>query len=204
MTKIDQQYFQDLASASPETLCAGKSCSFNESDRTYNVKIWNDTFSIDPAKSQLELIDSPLSTSTHEYFAIFIMYYLLRVKQNSPQGKWISENDLPGGPTFFRGPHLIPTHHISDLFQNDLNAFKHRCETLGGKPVEMGDAAFSFSITPDIPIAILYWLGDEDFPAEAKILYDGSIEETLPLDIIYALAVEICNRVSIIKTVPEI
>jgi hypothetical protein len=59
----------------------------------------------------------------------------------------------------------------------------------------MADAAFSFSITPDIPVAVLYWIGDEDFPAEVKILYDRSITELLSLDILFALAVGVCARI---------
>jgi hypothetical protein len=60
----------------------------------------------------------------------------------------------------------------------------------------MADAAFCFSITPDLPVAVLYWVGDEDFPAEAKILYDRSISELLTLDILFALAVGVCAGVS--------
>jgi hypothetical protein len=59
----------------------------------------------------------------------------------------------------------------------------------------MADAAYSFRITTRIPVAVLYWIGDEDFPAESKILYDRTIAENLASDIIYALAVGICERV---------
>ena len=60
----------------------------------------------------------------------------------------------------------------------------------------MADAAASFMITPRTPVAVLYWQGDEDFPPEAKILYDQSIAGYFALDAIYALAVDICSRLS--------
>ena len=60
----------------------------------------------------------------------------------------------------------------------------------------MGDAAFRFEITPRIPVVMLYWQGDEDFGPEARILFDRSICKYLALDVIYALVVEICARVS--------
>ena len=59
----------------------------------------------------------------------------------------------------------------------------------------MADAAYSFRMTPRIPVAVLYWIGDEDFPAESKILYDKTIAEHLAPDIIYALAVGTCDRI---------
>jgi hypothetical protein len=58
----------------------------------------------------------------------------------------------------------------------------------------MADAAFAFSITPRIPVAVLLWEGDTEFPAEAKLLFDRTIAEQLPPDVIFSLAVEICNR----------
>ncbi|MBW2329219.1 MAG: DUF3786 domain-containing protein, partial [Deltaproteobacteria bacterium] len=69
-----------------------------------------------------------------------------------------------------------------------------RCEQLHGIPLNMADAAYIFKITPRVPVAVLYWRGDDDFPAEAKILYDRTIAEHLPFDIMYALAVGICEK----------
>lgn len=60
----------------------------------------------------------------------------------------------------------------------------------------MADAAYVFKITPNIPVAVLLWLGDEDFGAEAKLLFDRTIGMHLPLDIIFALAVEVCREIS--------
>ncbi|MDM8538586.1 DUF3786 domain-containing protein [Desulfobacterales bacterium HSG17] len=58
----------------------------------------------------------------------------------------------------------------------------------------MADAAYVFEITPRLPIAMLYWEGDDEFPAESKLLFDKSVSEHLALNIIFALAVDICKR----------
>ena len=122
----------------------------------------------------------------------------MRAKDITLLDEWVSEKDLPGGPTFFRGPHRIPTDLISERYGNDLQAFKTCCEKLDGTPLDMADAAYSFSIAADVPVAVLYWIGDDDFPAEAKILYDRSIGELLSLDILFALAVGICTRIGMV------
>ncbi|WP_459945162.1 DUF3786 domain-containing protein [Desulfocastanea catecholica] len=96
---------------------------------------------------------------------------------------------------YFRGPHLIPTKLISERFANDMVGFEKCCRDLGGVPLKLADAAFRFIVTPDIPVAVLLWQGDEDFPAEAGILYDRSMRTFLPLDILFALAVAICFRI---------
>ena len=107
---------------------------------------------------------------------------------------WISEKEIPGGPTFFRGPHALPTDLITKRFGNDLAAFGKRCASLKGSPLEMADAAYRFDIVPRVPVAVLYWCGDEEFPAEAKLLFDKSIARRLATDVVYALAVGVCER----------
>ncbi len=196
MTKIiDESYFVELKNADPEQLCRNGRCSYNTEKHQYSLQIWGDQYLIDLNNSTIEQVPAT-GPQPHEYFYLFVMYYLLRARDIPVQNEWVSEKDLPGGPTFFRGPHQIPTNLISGQFGNNLDEFKACCARLAGTPIPMADAAFSFSITPDIPIAVLYWIGDEDFPAEAKILYDRSITELLSLDILFALAVAVCHRIS--------
>jgi len=64
----------------------------------------------------------------------------------------------------------------------------------------MADASFVFNITPRIPIAVLFWDGDDEFPTDAKILFDKTIIKHLSADIIYTLAVDICSRISRAQT----
>lgn len=191
---IDKSYFSELADSAPETLCRNGRCNYIAETHHYSLTVWGDQYLIDTTNSTIDHVVAS-GPPPHQYFDLFAIYYLLRVKDAPLVGEWVSEKDLPGGPTFFRGPHLVPTDLISNRFANDLQGFKTECEKLGGTPIEMGDAAFSLSITPDIPVAVLYWIGDEDFPAEAKLLYDRSITEMLSLDILFALAVGVCTRI---------
>jgi hypothetical protein len=191
---IDKSYFTELETASPETLCRDGRCHYSVDLRQYSIEVWGDQYHFDLTNSKTKHV-AAISPLPHKYFDLFVIYYLLRAKNIRLSGEWVSEKDLPGGSAFFRGPHQIPTELICKRFNNDLQQFKICCEILGGTSIEMADAAFRFSITPDIPVAVLYWIGDEDFPAEAKILYDRSVSELLSLDILFALAVGVCTRV---------
>ena len=129
------------------------------------------------------------------FHTIFISYYLLNAKEIEIENEWISERDITGGPIFFRGMHKIPTHLIADRFGSDFNGFKHVCQHLNGIPLSMADAAFSFAVTPRIPVAIHFWEKDDEFPAECKLLFDRSISEHLALDVIFGLSIVVCERI---------
>ncbi len=60
------------------------------------------------------------------------MHYLLSATETPPAGQWISEKDIPGGTTFFRGPHEVPTHLIASRFDGDIQGFTRLCEQYGG------------------------------------------------------------------------
>jgi hypothetical protein len=189
---IAEIYYNQLAAADPSAICRNGRCQYEKQTGCYRLKIWGMEWVIEPREKRISF--SLAGGPVHEYFGLFAVYYLLQGKDTPPRGAWISEKDLPGGPTFFRGPHLIPTDLISRRFGDDLAAFRAVCEALGGEPLAMADAAYTFTITADLPLAVLYWAGDEEFPAEARLLYNRSIGEILSLDILFALAVAVCDR----------
>lgn len=193
-TYVDHNYFQELANAAPAQICRKGRCRFDPVGRSYFLDIWGEEYVVDCERKRIERTGSG-HPEPHEFFYLFVIYYLLSSQDTQPSGEWISEKDLPGGATFFRGPHRIPTELIGDRFGEDLEGFKKWSRELGGIPLNLADAAFRFDIAPDIPVAVLYWRGDEDFPAETGLLYDRSITKLLPLDILFALAVAICSRI---------
>lgn len=191
--QIDNNYYLELAQAAPQAVCRNGRCRFDPATKKYSLDIWGEEYIVDSVGQKIERRGSA-HAAPHEYFYLFVIYYVLLAAECRVKGEWISEKDLPGGATFFRGPHRIPTDLISGRFGNNLKEFNICCEKLGGTAISLGDAAFSFEVAPGLPVAVVYWLGDEDFPAEAGLLYDRSIANLLPLDIVFALAVAVCAR----------
>ncbi|WP_163337352.1 DUF3786 domain-containing protein [Desulfopila sp. IMCC35008] len=188
---VSPSHFKDLLDAEPGDVCTRSLCSYDNESGKYSLHAWGRQYCIDPANETIVTVDN--KKSLHGYFDLFLIHHLLGAQALEPTGEWISEKDMPGGATFFRGPHAVPTELITGVVGDDLDLFRKMCESFGGTPLGMGDAAYSFTITDRVPVAILYWVGDEDFPAEAKILYDRTITEHLELDGVYALMVSICN-----------
>jgi len=190
---INPIHFQELSELNPKDACRRASCKYDDMNELYRLSVWGDEYGIFPNQLKINCMNNN-TQSLHDYFYLFIIHYLLKSKEIEISNEWISEKDLPCGTTFFRGPHEIPTNLITLRFNNNINEFKKRCKQLHGIPLNMADAAYYFKITPRIPVAVLYWRGDDEFPAESKILYDKTIAEHLASDVIYALAVGICER----------
>ncbi len=193
--QIDKVLFDDLARENPEEVCRRALCEYDTEKKCYSVFFFFYEYKIYPEEYKIDLVSNN-PESHHKYFTVFIINYLLQSRDIRIYNEWISEKDIPGGINFFSGPHEIPTNQITERFGDDVDSFKNQCEKLDGTPLDMGDAAYIFIITPRIKVAVLYWRGDEDFPAEAKVLYDKSITEQIASDIILAVAADVCYRVS--------
>lgn len=190
---VDKRIFEELAKRDPKEIVMPPFCDYSETEECYTVSAWGGKYEVKPHSAGLRAIEG--STEPHPYFYIFLVNYLLAGKIEKPQGDWISEKDLVGGVTFFRGPHTIPTHFITERFGDDLDSLQKECEKLGGAALDMADCSYQFNIIGSVHISLLYWQGDEDFPADAKLLMDKSVAGTLPLDVVYSLLCAICFRI---------
>ena len=192
---IDRSYFQELEGSDPENVCRRALCKYDNDRNSYMVSVWGEDYLVNPSSLIIKRLGLR-SADIDDLLGLFIIYYLLKCKNVEVENDWISEKDMPGGVTFFRGPHAIPTELISNKYSGMIDKFNQRCQLLDGQALDMADSACSFSITPRIPVAVLLWDGDDDFPAEAKILFDRTITEHLTLDIVYSLAVVVCQRLA--------
>ena len=189
---IDRIHFNDLAACDPQDVCRRSGAQYDDQNGCYRLVVWGQAYAIDANRCRIDCL-SDSARPCHDYLYLFMVHYLLSVQEIDVAGQWISEKDLPGGAAFFRGPHEIPTRLVASRFEEDPHRYTKRCRDLHGAALDMADAAHGFGIAPRIPVAVLCWAGDEDFPAETRILYDRSIIHHLALDVVFALAVGICQ-----------
>ncbi len=120
---------------------------------------------------------APLNTQA------LLLYHFCATDGSPVAGRWISFRELPDGGFYHQAFQGYTGHEIAKLFGNDLVAFERAARLLAGRRVDgVGDAAFAFQALPRVPLVAAYWLGDEDFPPSARILFDESAGHHLPTD----------------------
>ncbi len=73
------------------------------------------------------------------------------------------------------------------------------CSTeLGGLAEPMGDIGYRFGFFPHVPVRLTYFLGDDEFPPKANLLYNESITALLPPEDVIVmselLAARLCGK----------
>jgi hypothetical protein len=140
--------------------------------------------------------DKPVEEVLHPYFYLMVLVYLNEAKDIKPTHTWISEKDLKGGSTFFRGPHRLEVEVLIDFFGKNPEAFLKTGKKMGGSEILYGDKGFALEIFPKVPLAYVLWKGDAEFPPKINVLFDSTIESHLPLDIIWCMVAETSRRLA--------
>ena len=197
MSHIDSDYWDELARLNPETVCIRTIANYRVKQRGYTLPILNQDYLVLPYQSEIKrLIEggAPIGEDLTGEFTLMVLFYLLKAKNIPLARKWISEKDLPGGETFFRGPHALSVDPIEKKYGNNPEGFIAAGEVLGGTPVRFGDKSIALDVFPRIPIIYIVWRGDEEFPTKAGVLFDASIGSHFTLDIIWIMVNEVSRR----------
>lgn len=192
--KLDPIFFKRLRKLDPEDTCRRSRAEYDSKCRVYSITAIGQDYEIDPVNQEIKPL-APGKDPVSVELGLLILFYLLEAKDIPLEGRWVSEFNLKGGAMFFRGPHAFRNDEIAARFGYDLAGFKETCLALGGSPVKMGDAAFQFQVLPRIPAVAVLWYADEEFDASAKLLMDATIEQHLPMDVIFGMALELIGRI---------
>jgi len=182
--------WERLQAARPEEVAARAVVAFDGARNAYVLPLCGGELRIVAAERRAEGGDG---ATGHDAMLAALQYLL--VAQDAPHaGEWVDPRSLPYGDFFFRGPHPMPTAGLEKAFGERLDAFRRAAESLGGRPVEMGDAAYQFAALPRVPVVVILWAADDEFPARAKFLLDRHAHRQLPLDALWVLCRVLAKR----------
>lgn len=68
---------------------------------------------------------------------------------------------------------------LQEAFSGHVEELKNACEKLGGKPLPQGDVGYQLSVYPFLDMAVYFWDADDEFEAQANMLFDSNITNFL-------------------------
>jgi hypothetical protein len=114
---------------------------------------------------------------------VLLAYYFTLTDGSPPAQRWISFTELPEGRFYTRAFQGYTGDGLAKNFGSDLSAFTQAALNCLGIPHrDLGDAAFEFPALPRLPVLVVAWLGDEDFPTRYQVLFDAHADRHLTTD----------------------
>ena len=158
-----------------------------EDDDVLVLPVFKQAYLVDTGEEQIREIgvhEFHLEDKTH--FNLLVPLYLATSGPQEPSGRVMAPRSFPGGEAFFRGPHELPEEVIAHHFCSTPERFLEVGLKLGGARGDGGDAAVVIPVFPKLPVTVLLWLGDMEFPARAQMLLDDTAPGQLNIDALWA------------------
>lgn len=110
---------------------------------------------------------------------VVILHYMMGAGDSRVTGNWIAYREIPGASFYFSAFVKRAVDPLKKVFGQNKSGFVNAAKHLKGLAIETGDAGFEFHVFPKIPLRLILWEGDDEFPAEANILFDEAIGQIL-------------------------
>jgi hypothetical protein len=133
------------------------------------------------------------------FFQSLILTYLATANGTTPSSRWVSFRELPDGMFYAQAFQGYSGNRLLRELQGGIESFRRAAEALGGEPLEIGDAGYAFTVLPRIHMAIVYWEGDEEFPAQfpsqAQVLFEDTTSNYMSTDGLAVLGSQLVGKV---------
>ena len=120
---------------------------------------------------------------------ILLLHYLNGASGEKIAGKWIAYQEVPDGKFYLdafirraKNPMVQGFGHRPELMA------KLAKEVYGASPLNEGDVSVEVQALPMVPVALILWKGDDEFPPEGTILFDRTVSGILSAEDIAWLA----------------
>ncbi|MEW6350159.1 MAG: DUF3786 domain-containing protein [Thermodesulfobacteriota bacterium] len=188
-------HWEDLRTRPSEMVLRRKGVKEAALGKAFEITFLDAAYLVDPHRETItELFPEP-NRPLSEAFQILLIRYLVAEYGGPADGRDVSEKDLPGGVTFFQGPHALHVSPITKRFGDDPTAFLELGRAFGGEVRSYGDGSLRFLPFPEIPVTYVLWRADEEFPASVSVLFDASITRWFELDMVFTLVMVLTERI---------
>ena len=198
---MHEQFWERLAGLPRAETAQRARCRYLAESGSFVVSLLNTGYLVDPARRTIWAA-APEGRPAGYLQQLCILAYLVDAKDLPVADRLASVEKLDPGGFFFRGSHRLPLEKLATVFGPNPQFLHKVGQTFNAVPRSFGDASIELCVLPRIPVTLVVWAADEEFPARASIFFDQNAATQLPLDVLFAIAtLTIDGVLSTVKTI---
>jgi hypothetical protein len=117
-----------------------------------------------------------------------VMHYLIQASGAPLANTWITFREIPSGEFYYSAFAKRAKDPLVQTFGKNPGLLIELGTGMGGIKQEEGDASLCFQAFPRIPVCLILWAEDEEFPPDGNLLFDASISKYLSAEDIAVLS----------------
>lgn len=171
-------------------------CRFGleQDEKAYYLIYFHQKYRLDKESGMLTLYEEPERELTfHTVMTIYHLFYYSRPEARV-SGRFVPFREVKRAAPFDPAFHKNILKPMAEAFEGHTQELVKACQALGGKKLPQGDAGYQLQSFDCMPLQMIFWDGDEEFPAQANILFDADITDFLHEETVVCLASDLFRR----------
>jgi hypothetical protein len=162
------------------------------SKRVIIIEYLNQTYQVTLPEVEISLVNSEEEVPLKD--KILILHYLTQAKGTPASNRIIAYKELPEGANYFPTFVKRAIKPLVDHFGREPQRLLDIAGILGGRKADYGDVAVTINAFKQVPITLVLWRGDDEFPPEGNIVFDSNISDYLSTEDINVLCEAVAWR----------
>ncbi len=109
---------------------------------------------------------------------VLLLHYLLGAPGSKVENEWVAYQEIPDGRFYLDAFLRRAKQPMLKAFGSEPELLvKLASEAYGAREFDQGDCSVIVQAFPKVPVALILWKGDDEFPPDGNILFDRSVQE---------------------------
>ncbi|MBK5245066.1 MAG: DUF3786 domain-containing protein [Eubacteriaceae bacterium] len=171
--KIPYDHYKALIKDVDPTLVSTRSfCPYDDETNTFLVTVMGNPYHVSFPQGDVTTVEG--KDFDNYKLKTMILRYLLNAKGVKATGENISFRDVSGGNVYFASFEGRCLKRFAFTFNYNIEGLKKAMAALGATPQATGDMSWRFEVINNMFMTVILWVGDDEFPPEAQILFDAN------------------------------
>jgi hypothetical protein len=185
--------WDDLQSMDPNDVAKNSLAEFDDAESVFSLKFMGTEYLVE--RDRRKVTDTE-GERTNPFYAFLIVHYLCGAKDIPLANEHISFRELYGGDVYYAAFKSRAIDFIKREFESRPEELVQKGVEMGGEKADLGDFSVTIPVFPRIPLTVVMWLGDDEVPTSANVLFDETAGEHLHTEDIAAISEDLARRLS--------
>jgi hypothetical protein len=185
--------WERVSSLEVNTLASNSGAMRKEGTKTLALKVLDEECIIDLEKREISY-SGRRTGSMSRHIQILILHYLIGAGNAQLANRPATFRDFDGGAVYYTAFKARTIDPLVKVFGSNPELLKHVCEAMRAERVDTGSIGFRMEFFPKLPVTVVLWLGDEEVPTTANMLFDANAGKILPTEDLSVLGGALVGR----------
>jgi hypothetical protein len=178
--KIAAEKLQGIPQIQEQCRRSGALCELSAGGSSIILKYLNLDFCLTLPEIEISRVGSQETVELRD--KILMLHYLIRAEGTPLSDQLITYPELKEGANYFPSFHKRAVKPLIDYFGPLPEKLLKAAEPMGAVKSNLGDVSVTIPAFPRVPITLVLWKGDDEFPPNGNILFNSTILDYQPVE----------------------